>query len=118
MKKIIDFEGDLSELKEFVDGLHEQNVLSHEMFLQIADECDLADFKILRIAEIIRSYEGRYSIEENLPAKLKEHGMEGDEFFDVVEEEFDIHYKDPEDKKKTITVICQSVGYNYFMGLY
>ena len=49
-----------------------------------------------------------YSIEENLPAKLKEHGMEGDEFFDIVEEEFDIHYKDPEDKKKTITVICQS----------
>ena len=69
------------------------------MFLHIADEHILSDNKVLRIAETIRSYEGRHSIEPNLREKLKEHGMECDKFFDVFEEEFDIHYKDEENKK-------------------
>ena len=70
------------------------------MFLHIADQEVLADTKVLRIAETIRSYEGRHSIEPNLREKLKEHGMECDKFFDVFEEVFDIHYKDEVDKKK------------------
>ena len=100
MKNIIDNEGALDGLKEVMDGLiKEHDKMSHEMFLHIADEHILSDNKVLRIAETIRSYEGRHSIEPNLREKLKEHGMECDKFFDVFEEEFDIHYKDEENKK-------------------
>ena len=89
-----------------MDGLDkDQDQLSHEMFLHIADEHVLSDNKVLCIAETIRSYEGRHSIEPNLKAKLREHGMECDQFFDVFEEEFDIHYRD-EENKKIIHKVC------------
>ena len=69
------------------------------MFLHIKDEEVLSDKKVLHMAEIIPSYEGWHSIEENLRVKLKEHGIECSKYFYVIEEEFDIHYKD----KKEIT---------------
>ena len=100
VKKIVEGEGELEILKEFMDEVtKDHDKLSHEMFLHIADQEVLADTKVLQIAQTIRSYEGRDSIEANLKAKLKEHGEECDKFFDVFEEEFDIHYKDEENKK-------------------
>ena len=100
VKKIVEGEGELEILKEFMDEVtKDHDKLSHEMFLHIADQEVLADTKVLRIAQTIRSYEGRDSIEANLKAKLKEHGEECDKFFDVFEEVFDIHYRDEENKK-------------------
>ena len=79
--------------------------LSHEMYLHISDDTDLSDNKILRIAQITRSYEGKECIEANLREALKEYGERGAEFFSVHEETFDIHYTEklPDGKKITRT---------------
>ena len=66
------------EKPEELEGLKERDKLSHEMFIHIADGLNLSDTTILHLAEIVHSYKGRDSIEENLKEKLKEHGIEGE----------------------------------------
>ena len=79
------------------------------MFLHIKDEGVLSDKKVLlHMAEIIPSYEGWHSIEENLRVKLKEHIIEWSKYFYLIEEEFDIHYKD----EKKITQMVGNLKWN------
>ena len=60
--------------------------MSQERFLHIKDEEVLSDKQVLHMVEIIPSYEGWHSIEENFWAKLN-----NGKYFYVIEEEFDFH---------------------------
>ena len=106
MTILIENPKDLSRLIEVVTGYldKENEKFEIDMFLKIADLFDLADNTILEIAKIVREYYGRNSIEPNLREHLKEHGLEADEYFEVVKIPFDIHYKDKE-TKETSTVV-------------
>ena len=106
MKLIIDGDGDLDSLREFLDSTSNPAPLfRHQLFARLADTCGLSNYKVLQSAEIFREEFGRNSIEPNLKEFMDGYGRETAPYFDVLENvEFDIYVPDPEKPKKKIIV--------------